>query len=204
MVASSPNKRRPHQNYGQALSTAGRLNEALSEFKKVLALDDDGSVPPRDSYREIGVVYFRLGLFDEAILAWQKGLQYAPYDAGLLNNLAIALMKQKRLDEAIVHAETAARSNASMPEPFNTLGEIYLTRGQSRKAAESFKKYLYLRPEDSRGYWNAALALREAGDLEAALQYATQFLARERDPRFRQTALQLVEHLKSRLDATRR
>lgn len=200
MVESSPNKRRPHQNYGQALSTAGQLHEALNEFKTVLAMEDDGSVPMRDTYREIGVVYFRLGLYDEAIIAWQKGLKYVPYDAGLLNNLAIAFMKQKRFDEAATYAETAVRGNEYMPEPLNTLGEIYLTRGNPHKAAEFFKKYLYLRPEDARGYWNAALALREAGDFEAALQYATQFLAREPDPRYRQTAIQLVEQLRSRVN----
>jgi Flp pilus assembly protein TadD len=203
MVESSPNKRRPHQNYGQALSTAGKLHEALDEFKIVLSLPDDGSVPMRDTYREIGVVYFRLGLYDEAILAWQKGLQYVPYDAGLLNNLAIAFMKQKRYDEAASYAETAARGNEYMPEPLNTLGEIYLNQGKPLKAAEYFKKYLYLRPEDSRGYWNAALALREAGDYAAALQYATQFLSREQDPRYRQTAGQLVEQLRTRLNQSR-
>lgn len=203
MAEASPNKRRPHQNLGQALSTAGKLHEALNEFKTVLSLDDDGSVPMRDIYREIGVVYFRLGLFDESVIAWQKGLQFAPFDPGLLNNLAIAYLKLKRMDEALSHAEIAARNNPYMPEPVNTLGEIYLAKGDPRKAAEQFKRYLYLRPEDSRGYWNAALSLRESGDLEGALEYATRFLARERDPAFRRSAGQLVEHLRDRLGKPR-
>ncbi len=203
MVAASPNKRRPHQNLGQALSTAGKLHEALNEFKTVLSLEDDGSVPMRDIYREIGVVYFRLGLYDESVNAWQKGLQYAPFDPGLLNNLAIAFLKLRRLDEAITHAEIAARNNQYMPEPVNTLGEIYLAKGDPRRAAEQFKRYLYLRPEDSRGYWNAALALRESGDLEGALDYAKRFLARERDPNFRQHAAQLIQHLQERLGPPR-
>lgn len=199
MVDGSPNKRRPHQNYGQALSTAGKLNEALVEFNKVLSLDDDGSVPMRDIYREIGVVEFRLGLYEASIISWRKGLAHAPYDSGLLNNLAIALMKLHRLEEAASHAETAVQSNEYMPEPLNTLGEIYLTKGDARKAAQYFKKYLYLRPEDSRGYWNAALALRTAGDFEGALQYANQFIAREPDPRYRASAVQLVQDLQSRV-----
>lgn len=199
MAKGSPNKRRPHQNYGQALSTAGFYREALREFDAVLALEDDGSVPLRDLYREIGVVRFRLGLYDEAIVAWQKGLQHAPYDPGLLNNLSIALMKQRRLDEALTFAQTAARMNPSMPEPLNTLGELYLTKGEPRKAAEQFMRFLQLRPEDSRGYWNAALALREAGDYPAALQYARQFLAREADPNSRRAAAGLVEDISKRM-----
>lgn len=199
MTLSSPNKRRPHQNYGQALSTAGNLQEALSEFKMVLSLDDDGSVPMRDIYREIGVVYFRLGLYEESTAAWQKGLEHAPYDAGLMNNLAIAYMRLNRMGEAVSYAEAAARSSATMPEAFNTLGEIYMKKDEPRKAVESFKRYLYLRPEDSRGYWNTALALRAAGDIEEALRYTNEFLARERDPRYREAAGKLLEHLNERL-----
>lgn len=197
MVESSPNKRRPHENYGQALSAAGNYPEALRELQTVLSLPDDGSVPMRDVYRELGVVYFRMNLIDESIIAWQKGLQYAPFDPGLLNNLSIALLKQKRLDEAISYAEMAARSNPGMPEPANTLGELYLAQGKARKAAEYFKKFLQLRPEDSRGYWNVSLALREAGDYAEAMVYANQFLAVERDPRYRQIAMEFVAQLKA-------
>ncbi len=195
MAKSSPNKRRPHQNYGQALSSAGYLQEALREFKTVLALEDDGSVPLRDLYREIGVVDFRLGLYEESILSWQKGLEHAPFDSGLLNNLSIALMKLKRLDEAISYALTAERMNPNMPEPLNTLGELYLTKGEPKKAAEYFKRFVQLRPEDARGYWNVALALRASGDFAGAVQSARLFLAHESDPRSRQFAVDLIENI---------
>jgi len=204
MAESSPNKRRPHENYGQALSTAGYYREALREFQIVQSLPDDGSVPMRDLYREIGVVYFRMNLIDESIISWQKGLQYAPFDSGLLNNLSIALLKQKRHDEAISYAETAARYNPGMPEPLNTLGEIFLAKGESRRAAEYFKKFLQLRPEDSRGYWNVALALREAGDNAEAIAYASKFLAVERDPRYRQMAEELIAQLRAGMRAVPR
>jgi tetratricopeptide (TPR) repeat protein len=199
MVRSSPNKRRPHQNYGQALSTAGRFEEALNQFKIVLDLPDDGSVPMRDTYREIGVVYFRLGLYDESINSWKKGLEHAPFDSGLMNNLAIALMKLKRIDEAASYAETAVRQNEFMAEPMNTLGEIYLAKGDPGKAAHYFQRYLVLRPEDSRGYWNTALALKDAGDYRGSLKYVQEFLARESDQRYRQVALQLLEFLKTKV-----
>ena len=202
-VESAPYKRRTHENYGQALSTAGLLQEALQQFKTVLALPDDGSVPMRDVHREIGVVYFRLGLIDESIGAWKKGLEYAYMDPGLLNNISIALMKQKRFDEARSHAEMAARANPYMPEPANTLGEIHMATGDYKKAGQYFMTFLQLRPEDSRGYWNAALAFERAGEYEKALRFANQFLAMEVDPRFRQAAMQLVNSLNNRMSAGR-
>ena len=203
-VESAPDKRRTHENYGQALSTAGLLEEALRQFKTVLALPDDGSVPMRDVQREIGVVYFRLGLIDESIAAWKKGLEYAYMDAGLLNNISIALMKQQRFDEALSHALMATQASPYMPEPNNTLGEIYMARGEYAKAAEKFLFFLRLRPEDSRAYWNAALAFERAGEYEKSLQLANRFLAMEPDPRYRQAAMQLINSLNSRMGAQKR
>jgi protein O-mannosyl-transferase len=200
-VQSAPDKRRTHENYGQALSTAGLLQEALTQFKTVLALPDDGSVPMRDVLREIGVVQFRLGLMDESIASWKKGLEYANMDPGLLNNISIALMRQNRLDEALAYAESARRMNPYMPEPANTQGEIYMAKKEYAKAAESFLIFLQLRPEDSRGYWNAALAFERAGDYEKALRLVNKFLAMETDPRYRQSAMQLVNSLNSRMGA---
>ena len=66
-------------------------DEALRQFQTVMSLQDDGSVPLRDLYREIGVVYFRLEQYDDAIATWQTGLRFAPNDPSLLNNLSIAL-----------------------------------------------------------------------------------------------------------------
>lgn len=203
-VQSAPDKRRTHENYGQALSTAGLLQEALTQFKTVLALPDDGSVPMRDVLREIGVVQFRLGLFNESIASWKKGLEYAKMDPGLLNNISIALMRQNRLDEALSYAESARRMNPYMPEPANTQGEIYMAKKEYARAAESFLVFLQLRPEDSRGYWNAALAFERAGDYEKALRLVNQFLAMELDPSLRQRAMQLVNSLNSRLGSVRK
>jgi len=198
-VNSAPDKRRTHENYGQALSTAGMLQEALQQFKTVLALPDDGSVPLRDVHREIGVVYFRLNLIDESIASWKKGLEYAYMDPGLLNNLSIALMKQQRIDEALAYATMAVKANPYMPEPANSLGEIYMAKGDYAKAAESFLVFLQLRPEDSRGYWNAALAYERAGEYEKSLRFANQFISMETDQRYRQAALQLINSLNSRM-----
>jgi tetratricopeptide (TPR) repeat protein len=203
-VKSSPDKQRPHENYGQALSTAGKLAEALEQFKTVLALPEDGSVPMRDVNREIGVVYFRLGLIDEAILSWQKGLQYAPFDPGLLNNLSVAYMKKQRLDEALSHAQTALRVNPYMPEPTNTLGEIYLATGRYEEAARAFLQYVQLRPEDPRGYWNAAIAMERSGNYEQAQQLASRFAALERDERYRKLAQDFINKLQAAMNEKKR
>ncbi|HSA78676.1 MAG TPA: tetratricopeptide repeat protein [Nitrospirota bacterium] len=192
----SPTKRRVHENLGQALSTAGLYSDAMREFKTVISLRDDGSVPPRDLYREIGVVYFRVGMIDDAITSWQKGLQYAPFDASLLNNLSVALLKKGRLDEAAANARMALSAAPGMPQALNTLGEVLMSQGQYDKAVECFLTAIQNAPEDKNKYWNAALAFAKAGKPDMAYQYMNRYAAMEPDPAGRQRALLIMNSLR--------
>jgi tetratricopeptide (TPR) repeat protein len=192
----SPKKRRVHENLGQALSTAGLYSDAMRELKTVLSLRDDGSVPPRDVYREIGVVYFRVGMIDDAITSWQAGLRYAPFDASLLNNLSIALLKKGRLDEAAANARMALSVAPVMPQALNTLGEVLMSQGEYDKAAEYFVMAIQSAPEDKNKYWNAALAFAKAGKPDMAYQYMSRYASMEPDPAGRQRALLIMNSLR--------
>ncbi len=204
----SPNKRRAHENYGQALSTAGSLarnpseanrfyDAALKQFEIVQALKDDGSVPMRDLYREIGVVYFRLSRFDDAIATWEKGLRYAPGDPSLLNNLSIAYMQKGRFDDAASAASMALAADPSMPQALNTMGQVAMAKNDYEKAAQYFLRALDREPDVPARYWNAALALERTKNYDLALQYANKYAAMESDPIGRQRAFAFINHLKT-------
>ncbi len=204
----SPDKRRAHENLGQALSTAGAnatnpneamklYREALKQFQTVMALKDDGSVPMRDLYREIGVVYFRMGFFKDAITAWETGLRYAPNDPSLTNNLSIALMQTGRFDEAAVQAETALAMDPRMPQALNTMGQIYMTKQNYDKASEYFLRALQSEPDVPARYWNLALALSQAKKYDMALQYAKKYVSMESDPAGRKRAADFIGYLQT-------
>lgn len=202
MAEASPNKRRTHENFGQSLSTAGKLEEALREFKTVMALPDDGSVPMRDLYREIGVVYFRLNMLEEAILSWKQGLTFAPFDPSLMNNLAVAFMRKGQYDEAAKYADMGLKGNPQMPTLWNTMGEVAMHKGEFDKAATYFAKALDLNPGDPSSTWNAALACERAGQYERSTEYANRFLALAPDPRNRQNAMALLDHLNRKMNTS--
>ncbi len=195
--SKSVNKRRTHENYGQALSSAGMLNEALRQFQTVLALKDDASVPPRDLYREIGVVYFRLGLFDDAINAWQTGLRFAPGDPSLLNNLSVVFIQKGRYEEAEAVVRQALSVAPNMPHLLNTLGEILMVKGNYGEAARSFLAAIEVAPDDPTRYWNAALAFEKAGRYDMAYDYANRFAAMVTDFQTKQRAQLYINRLQS-------
>ena len=196
ITETSPNKRRAHENYGQALSTAGYLHEALEQFNTVLALKDDGSVPLRDLYREIGVVHFRLGSLDKAVEAWKKGLLYADGDPGLLNNLSVAYMQQERYDEAAASAQAALRANPRMPQLLNTLGQVSMIKKEYEKAANYFLEAIISDPDTPTYYSNAAMALAQTGRYDLAYKNMSMYAARISDPRQRQNAQGFMDQMK--------
>ena len=139
ITKSSPNKRRAHENYGQALSEAGRLEEALREFNTVLALKDDGSVPPGDLYREIGVVYFRMNRLDDAISAWQTGLRRVPNDLSLLYNQGTAYLHLGNYRQAIENYDKVIEIDPKYADAYFNRATAYSFLGNDRRAIEDRK-----------------------------------------------------------------
>jgi Flp pilus assembly protein TadD len=206
--SKSINKRRTHENYGQALSTAGAnaqsagvsmdlYNQALKQFQTVLALRDDSSVPARDLYREIGVVYFRMGLLDDSITAWQTGLRFAPGDPSLLNNLSVAFIQKNRYDEAEAAVRQALAVDPNMPHLLNTLGEILMVKGKYEEALKYFLAAIERQPDTAARYWNAALAFEKVGRFDMAYEYANRYGAMETDPAGRQRAQMYMDSLQN-------
>jgi Flp pilus assembly protein TadD len=193
----SAKKRRTHENYGQALSAGGMYGEAIREFETVIALDDDRSVPPRDLYRELGVVYFRLGRVDDAIVSWQTGLRFAPGDPGLLNNLSVAFIRKKRYDDAEAMVRQALQAAPAMPHLLNTMGEILMEKGKYEEALRYFLAAIQSEPDTPSRYWNAALAFEKTGRYDMAYEYANRFTARETNPLARQRAVAYMNRLQS-------
>lgn len=80
----------------------GVTDQAIKPYKRAILLSDDNEEQARWQY-EIGVVYFRAGQFDEAVLAFDKVAEYDPddltaFEAGLQR--AVALRTAERFDEA--------------------------------------------------------------------------------------------------------
>ncbi len=196
ITETSPSKGRAHENYGQALSTAGRLQEALEQFNMALALQDDGSISLRDLYREIGVVHFQLGSLDEAVSAWRKGLVYAPGDPELMTNLSLAFMRQQRYEEAAAYAEAALRANPAIPQLLNALGRLSMIQREYGKAAKYFLDAVNADPDSPTYYANAASALEQTGKYDLAYKNMSMAAARMADPLQRQNALAFMARMK--------
>ena len=186
------------QNRAQAFSSKGKFTLALKDFKTVLALNDS-AVPLSDTYREMGVIFYRQGKFNEAIKYWQLGLSKSPKDAGLYNNLAIVYKTLGKYDEAMAAVKSAIAIEPQMPELLNTMGELYMEKQDYTNAIKCFSSALEHDLNMPLGYWNLALALYNAEKFYDALSNAKRYASMETDVANKTKANKLIKEIEKNL-----
>jgi len=99
-------------------------------------------------------------LYEKGFSAFQKAIEIAP-DAGLYNNYALALAKNKKIDEAKANLAKAAELDApGAGKYYYNLGALLVNSGQNDAATDTFKKAIELDPNyaDAQYQYGVALA----------------------------------------------
>ena len=116
----------------------------------------------------IGTLYDRLGLGDQAIHYFQRALQLKPDFATAYNNLAATYIGLARFDEARSLLEQCLRLNSNYAEAWNNLGSIEQSQGFFSASTIYFQEALKRSPGYFDAQTNLATAQRSIGDLPAA------------------------------------
>lgn len=161
-VAKSPRKARPHANLGWALAAQGRHVEAVREYETALALGDR-SLPPDETYANLGASFAAGGDWARAAAAFRAGLLRNPRNPDLLNDVAIVALEEGRLHEARSLVARALAAKPSHADARNTLGEVELREGHPDRAAGQFLEAIRLGPSVPSRRYNLAAALEAAG-----------------------------------------
>ena len=124
------------------------LPSAAYHFKEVTRLD-----PLRaGAFINLGAVYNRLDLLEDAIPALRRGIQLDTSRAEGYYNLGLVYRRKGQLDQAIQAYREATRVNPRMNDAHYNLGNLYLEKGQQVLAIAHYKEALELRPN-----WEKAL-----------------------------------------------
>ncbi len=135
IVNKNPDRPRPLNNLGVALTEGGLYDEAIIKFKRAIALD--GYYP--DPLSNIAVVYSMKGMYPEAVRALEQAIRIIPNYPEAFNNLAAMHIKCKNTDKAIPALEEAVRLRPHYGKAHFNLGRCYLDKGDKLKAWECFK-----------------------------------------------------------------
>jgi tetratricopeptide (TPR) repeat protein/predicted Ser/Thr protein kinase len=151
-------------NLGVAFLNKGRLDDAISIFRKVTALNPEYAA----AHHNLGVVFLRKGRLDKAAAAFRKVSLLKPKDARAHYNLGRALGMQG--DNAAA-ADSFRRSLALNPKDAKAwcdLGNVLWVQGEAAAAADCFRRTLRIDPKDDRAHHNLGNALWALGDLAGA------------------------------------
>lgn len=119
------------KGYGTALTGLNQPHLAQVKFEKALAI-----APEPGLYNGLGVVYDMLGDAAQAQANYRAGLQLAPDDLGLANNLGLSLALSGGYDEAIVLLERVVTLPGVTVRHRQNLALAYGLAGDAPRAAQ--------------------------------------------------------------------
>jgi Flp pilus assembly protein TadD len=85
VVTVTPEKARPHNNYGHSLKEAFRLDEARAEFERALAIMPEYP----DALNNLSTIYNSIGKKEEAVALMRRALALDPGHLQAKSNLAL-------------------------------------------------------------------------------------------------------------------
>jgi protein O-mannosyl-transferase len=184
-VAKRPFAPRGLENLGEALYSAGRLEEARKHFEQAIRLEPGYS----GAHHNLGTALHALGRRAEALQHFEIAVRQKPNFPAAQNNYGNALLTAGRLEEAARHLREAIRLyqedhrlKPDLPEAHNSLGNALLFQGDLAEARKQYAEAIRLKPEFVQAQMNLGVTLRELGayteaarHLEKALELAPNF-----------------------------
>ena len=141
MIESSPDFPDAHGNLGAALLSTGRVDEAISELEKALALSPNYA----EAHSNLGTALAQRGRLDQAIPHLRKAIEYSPQDANSQRNLALALLMAGTPTEGVLVGEQAVKlSNGKDPTMLSLLSRLYAETGRMTEALRTARQALAL------------------------------------------------------------
>lgn len=154
-----------HNNLGRILLGRGEMDEALAEFKKALALDENNA----EALLNMARVHQAEGRVLFAQHLAERALSVDPNSVGALAQLAESKRDQGLLKDAVRLYEQALVMNDSQPSLFLGLGDVLQRDERYAEAEVAFKKALGLDPDSFAAHYNLGVTYAQMGRREDAI-----------------------------------
>ena len=158
-LAAFPSRPLAHYAKAQVLRAQQRLEQAISEYETVLALNRNWV----HAIAALGHCKFLTGSIEEAIPAQERAIRLSPHDpkAGSYYYwIGQVHLLQSRVDEAIRWFEKARSHNSEHPNPHAYLASTYALKGETVRAADELAQARKLSGDDR---YSSIARLRAAG-----------------------------------------
>ena len=158
------------ENRGSYYKDAGRIQEAIHDFTRAIALKPDNPI----SYYSRGnlYMYYTAANPDTIRLALQDytmALQFSPGTSDYLVQRGIAYFKLGMYENALQDLNAAEMVDPANPEIYSYRSSSYINLGQYDKAQSDLEKYLSLNPYEPVMWSNLGVLTRKKKQYAASL-----------------------------------
>ena len=198
------------RNLGAALVEHGKLDEAVTLYKRALeikldsaethdslgdALDKKGelneameqyrialAINPAyaDAHYNLGNALVKCGNLEEAVAHYRKVLEINPDYLDARMNLGLALAKSGQMAEAIAQYQKTLEINPRYAKAHCNLGDALLQQGHADEAVACFQRALEIQPDYAKAHYDLANVFFDQGHLDQAIAHYQKAL--EADP----------------------
>ncbi len=173
---TDPDSYRAHQLRAQSFEAAGRLDEAVAEYREVLGRRPD----LRTIHFAIGNLYWRKERFEEARTELEAELKLNPRHAQAHYELGDILFSKGETALAERHFEEAIRFSPAMQEAHLAVERIASANTNYPKALLHLKKAAAISPRDPTPYYRMWLLYRRLGKAPEAQAARQEFEERKK------------------------
>lgn len=154
LLPKCPNQFALHYQLGQTSFILGNIEDAAKHFENAKSCD-----PHRvDNLANLGVVYRRLGRFDEALICQKKAIEINPNYAVAYNNLGLLMHEAfKKPESAIKAYEKAIEIDPNFDNAYYNLGNVFMRRKEFKDAISHFQKAVSLNSSHGLAFANMAI-----------------------------------------------
>jgi tetratricopeptide (TPR) repeat protein len=158
-LALRPQSPGMHYSLGLALATAGKLPEAVDEYRRAIHLHPRLAL----AHQQLGVALAQLERPAEAAEADRRAIELRPEDAQAHYNLGLALAKLGKPVEAEDEYRRAIQHRSAYPMAHLSLGNVLRAQGKLPEAVEAYRRAVRIQPDYADAYTNLGVVLSELG-----------------------------------------
>jgi protein O-mannosyl-transferase len=166
-----------YDNRGVALSEAGKVEAALSDFRQALAIAP--TYP--NANNNLARLIAQRGQLAEAIALYRTALRSKPDMLEVHNNLGNALSDAGQIDEAMVHYRVVLERKPNHINARNGYAVALASKGQLNEARAELETVLRLAPDDVSAHTNMGNVCAMLGQHDEAIRHFQASLARSPD-----------------------
>ncbi|MBU1106323.1 MAG: tetratricopeptide repeat protein [Candidatus Riflebacteria bacterium] len=166
-----------HLDSSISLSMCGKLDQAVVEIKKAIAIDPEFA----QAHNKLGDYLMKMGLVKKAVDAYTRSLELAPNNQNSNFDLGCSLAHLGRYEEALEYLQKALQLKPSHTEIYGHIGRILMMRGELEEAITNLNRAIEANPEDIMSSFTLACAYNMLGETEKATRLFNKVIGRYGD-----------------------